>query len=483
MSDRPPTPRDAGDDDPTPPRGRRRGSTPDAAADGLDGEDRGEPNFLIRRTLVVAGVVAAVAVVAIVVGRVIGGDDSSSDSTPEAAEWDTIVVLEADEIRLVDPESGDESGSYDADDDLLDAQSLVAGTVLVTMNDAGNIVQTDLTDGSQRRGRSGPDQTLIISRDNPEIAIAGNDRGGDVTIIDTRDRSVLSVADVAGLDDPLIFIADVLVNPAGTHVAVPVPNAFQSVVIDLEEETAQARGGRVIAIDDERVVTEQPAGSESELEFYDLAGERLGSADVPAPRATLLRDDGRILSVSETGVVSRVDADGSIDDVGVLTDPDERPVDIAGGADAADGDRLVAIGSRNTYVVNADGEQLGAVRGSPPAVVGGAARCVVVAPPSSATVPTRVIDLETGAALVEVEDGFTTGDSYDGCTVAFQGSEPQLLSDGELTEVDADSIATVAPDGRGYVVLDGRDSEYVALGDDPLEIADGPSVIRFARLE
>ncbi|WP_148288518.1 hypothetical protein [Ilumatobacter nonamiensis] len=478
MPDRPPMPRDAGDDDPTPARGVDRHSR---SAEPEDGFDEVEPNFLVRRALVVGGIVLAIAVVAVVVGQIIGGDDSSSGSTAEAAEWDAIVVLDEDEIRLLDPGSGDELDAYEASADLLDAQSLVAGNVLVTMTDSGVIVQTDLSDDSQRRGRSGPDETLVISPDNPSIAIAGNDLGGDVTIIDTRDRSVVSVADAAGLDDPLIFTGDVLVNPSGTHVAVPVPTAFQSVVIDLAEGTAQARSGRVIALDDDRLVTEQPAGSESELEFYDLSGERLGSADIPAPQATLLRDDGRILAVSETGVVSTVDADGSVDDVATLTDPDERAVEITGGARAADGDRLIAVGSRNTYVLDPDGEQLAVVRGGPPARLNGAAQCVVVSPPSSSTAPTTAIDLATGATLAEIEGGFPTGDSYDGCTVAFQGTDPQLLSEGELVDVDADSIVAVAPDGSGYVVLDGRDSEYVELGDDPLEIADGPSVIHFAR--
>lgn len=486
MPDRPPPPRDSGDDEATPPRGTSAGPPTTASPDGRDDEwdeEWDEPNYLVRRALVVGAVVVGIALVAIVVGRFIGGDDSSTGDVPDAAEWDSIVVLDEDGVRLIDPESGDEIESYETTGDLLDDQSIVAGPVLVTLNDAGVVVQTDLTDGSQRRGRAGPDETLTISAGNPELAIVGSDSGGDVAIVDTRDRSVTSVAEVAGLEDPLIFADEVLVNPAGTHVAVPVPNAFQSVVIDLEQRTSQARAGRVIAIDDERVVTEQPAGGESELEFFDLAGERLGSVDVPAPRATLLREDGQMLSVSETGVVSTVDADGSIDDVGTLTDPEERPIEITGGIETAQGERLVAIGPRNTYVLDADGEQLAAVAGAPPWLPGAGARCVVAAPSSgtsSSTQPTSVVDLETGTTLVEVERGFASAASYDGCTVAFQGTDLQLLRDGELSDVDADSIAAVAPDGTGTVVIDGRDSEFVALDGEPVEIADGPSVIHFA---
>ncbi|MGA9279432.1 hypothetical protein [Ilumatobacter sp.] len=486
MPDHRPLPDNAGDvdDDPTPPRGIA-GGRPDAGGSSddpdarWDDEEWDEPNFLVRRALVIGGVVIVIALGAIGIGRLIGGDDSSSTSSAAAVDWDTIVVLETDEIRLVDPSNGDEIETYAASDDLLDAQSLVADHVLVTMTDAGQIVQTDLADGSQRQGRSGPDETLVVSPDHPAIAISGNDLGGDISIIDTRDRSTLSVADVAGLDDPLIFSADVIVNPSATHVAVPVPNAFQSVVIDLADSSAQARAGRVIAIDDERIVTEQPAGDESELEFYDIAGERLGSIDVAAPKATLLRDDGRILAVSTDGTITIVDADGSVDEVGSLSDPDDRPIEVSSGERVADGDRLVVVGTRDTYVLESDGTQIASAPGAPARRPGSGERCIVAVSTSGRESATTVLDVESGSVVAEIEDSFVTDESYDGCTIAFQGTTPQLLSDGELTLVDAASVAVVAPDGTGYVVIDGRDSEYVALGDDPLEIADRPTVIHF----
>jgi hypothetical protein len=72
--------------------------------------------------------------------------------------------------------------------------------------------------------------------------------------------------------------------------------------------------------------------------------------------------------------------------------------------------------------------------------------------------------------------------SYDGCTASFIGTEPMLLSDGEIVDVAADAIAAVAPDGRAYVALDGRDAEYVEIGgDDPVEIAERTAVIHFGQ--
>jgi hypothetical protein len=487
MSARRPTPFE-GDDDPTPARGIRPADpVPDAHRDGhahdehQHGEDQtgAAPNYLVRRAVVTAAVVVAIAIVAIVIGWFLDDDESPASPSAEAAEWNTLVVLTDDQIRLLDRGSNDEIDTYAAAN-LLDAQSLVAGNVLVTMDDTGLIVQTDLTDGSRRRSRSGPDETLRISPDNPTIAIAGSDVGGDVTIIETLDRSSFSIAEVAGLEDPLIFADDVLVNPSASHIATPVPNAFQSVVIELDTQSAQARAGRAIAIDDERVVTEQPAGDRSEIEFFDLAGERLGTADIAAPRATLLRDDGRLLSVSESGAISIVDPDGSIDEVGELLDPDGRSIEVSDGASVVDGDNLLVVGDRQSFVLDSDGSQLGTVTGVPDATPATGARCVVVGDPGTPTT-TKVLDLETGAVIAEIDVGFPLADSFDGCTAAFQSGGPKVFSNGELTDVDVDSIAAVAPDGAGYVAIDGRDAEYVADGDDPVEVTDRDAIVHFGQ--
>jgi hypothetical protein len=475
MSERP-TPSAGGDNDPTPPRGVPVTDDSDWYDEGWD-----EPNYLFRRAFVVLLVVVAVAGIAISVSQFIGDDDSDTPSASAAAEWDTIVVLTADEIRLLDRKSTDEIETYTASDDLLDAQSLVAGPVLVTMTDEGRITQIDLADGSQRRSRSGLDETLRITPGHPSVALSGPDTGGDVTVIDTRDRSTISVADIARLDDPLIFAEQVLVNSAGTHVAVPVPTAFQSVVIDLEAEISVALAGRVIAIDNERVVTEQPAGAESELEFYDLAGERLGSVDVPAPRATLLRPDGKLLLIADDGAVSTADADGSVSDVGILVDPNDVPIEITEGMQVPDSERLLAIGGRRVFVLDADGNQLGVGEGSVSTVANSGARCVIVGGVGSSG-GASVLDLETGAVITEVERGVAGSTSYDGCTAAFVGAAPQLLSEGEVVEIDVDAISVIAPDGGAYVALDGRDAEYVRIGDDsPVEIGDRLVVTHFGQ--
>lgn len=480
---RPPSPR--GDDDPTPPRGRARTDGPDAEEwDDEQDEEWDEPNYLVRRALVVGAIVVGIAVVAVVASLFVGGDDDDGAATSDQSRWDTLVVLTADEVRLLEPDSGDEIETFDSTIDLLDAQTLVAQDVLVTLTDDGAIALLDLNDGTSRRGRAGVDETLLVSADNPRVAMVGADSGGDVTIVDTERRNVFSVADAAGLTNPLIFMDDVRVNAAGTHVAVPVPNAFQSFVIDIVDETSEAFAGRVIAISDDLVVTEQPAGGESEIEFHELGGDRLASVDVPTPRASLLTDDGSLLVVASDGTVRTIDADGEIDDADPLVDEDDEPLDATDGFVARSRTRLVVEsgGAGRVSVLDDAGSVIGSADGRVVATTTQASSCAVIGDGSS-TDPSTVLDLDDGSVVVTLERGLPAATSVDGCTVALLGGAENLVTGGEVVTIDARSIAEVTPDGDGVVVLDGRDTELVRLSeqDDPIELADEPVVIRFGR--
>lgn len=453
----------------------------EAEDDGWD--DYREPNYLIRRALLLVLILAGVVIAVLAITRVVGGDDDGSGSDGNA-EWDTLLVLTHDQILLLDRDGLDEIDSIDAGPGLLDDQAIVAGNTLVTMTDQGRITQTNLADGSARRGRAGLDETLIASADNPAIGLVAADGGGDVTIIDTIRGSVLSVGDTAGLDDPLIFAANVRVNAAGTHVAAPVPSAFQSVVIDLVTETSDAYAGRVIAIDDTRVVTEQPAGADSEIEFHELAGGRLGTVDVPSPAATLLTPGGSLLLVGSDGSIRIANDEGDVEVGDSIVDAGENPVTVSSGVAVFDGQRLLVNTSAGTALLDANGLPLALVDGSISTVPTQANRCVVISSGSSSR-PSTVLDLDSGEVIVEIDRGLVTTSSLDGCTAAISGGpSPRLLTNGELVDVDANAIEAISPDGDVYIVLDGRDTEYVKVDDgDPIEITDEPSFVRFGLRE
>lgn len=435
---------------------------------------------MIRRVGLVGGAVALIAGGAFVVTRVVGGGGGSSNGNGDQ-KWNTVVVLSGEDITLLEEGGAKEVAKFDAGTDLLGVQSLVVDDVLVTLDEAGQLTQTDLGDGSRELARAGRNATLLLSPDNSSVALVATEGGGDVTVIDTTLRSIVSIAEVADLDDPEIFADDLRVNPAATHAAAPVPRLFQSLIVDLEAKTSTALAGRVIAIDNTQVVTEQPAGNQSEIEFYDLAGKRLGSVDVVAPQASMITPDGSMLLVAATGEITLATPDDT-DEVSALTDPDGRTIEVTDGTRVAGGERLLAIGDNHVFVIDPKGEQLAVVPGRIAISPTVDSRCLVLAT-GTATIGVSVLDLETGVVITEVDRGFVTATSADGCTVAVSGgATPRLLADGETTDIDADSITAVAPDGLAFVTVNGRRSELVTIGaDDPVNIANGPALIRFAQ--
>ena len=485
-----------------PPVGARTPGIDELGGDGGGGADRRdeewdddwEPNYLVRRAIVVGAVVVVIAVVAIVIGQLLGGDDDGDGGAVADTRWSHVVVLTADEVRVVDPADGNVVDAFDSADDLLDAQSLVSGDALVTMTDGGRITITDLDDGATRRGRSGVDESLLRSRDQPAIALSSLDTGGDLTVVDTPNRQIVSVGDVAGLADPLMFANVAHVNPGGTHVAASDGRTFQTVVVDLTEETAELLAGQIVAINDAVVVTAQRAGDETEIEFHDLTGERLGSVDVPTPVATMLTTDDRLVTIDASGEIRLVESNGDVELSGRLVDPDPDaegtgqeagPVDLTAtsGVDAFGHDRLlVTTGDGSTAVVDARGQQVGVFPGTVSSTVDVDTRCVLLGSGRSSA-PSSVLDLDPVDVIAELERGLAADASRDGCTMSIIGGDGvQVVAGGEVLGIDADSILSIAPDGAALAVTDGRDTELVTIGEDgSTELADEQAVVHFAQ--
>ena len=353
---------------------------------------------------------------------------------------------------------------------------MIANT-LITLDADGQVARTDLTDGRDETGQTARDQTLIVAPDNPNFALVVSDIRGDVTVVDVERDQTASVADLTETDGELIFADGVRINPSGSHVGVAIPQLFQSFVVDLETSESTALAGRVMAIGDDRVVTEQPAGDQAEIEFYALDGERLGSVDVQAPKASLITTDGSMLLIANDGTIVRADPDDA-KDVGELTDPDGRQIEIIDGTGAADGERLIASTEYSVLIVGDSGEQIAMFAGRvgvPPTL---SSRCLVLATGTS-TIGVTVVDLETGEVVAEVDRGFVTATSTDGCTVATSGISPQIIRDGIVDDIDADAIVAVAPDGAAYATITGRRTSLISGDNDPVELASKPALIRF----
>lgn len=470
----------------------------------------GGPNYLARRALVVGGVVLAVVVVAVVIGRLIGASDDGGSAGEITGEWDTVVLVADDEVRLVDPESGDVVDRFAGNEPLLDAESLTTGSTLVLMNDDARITQLDLAEGTTRRSRATIDSTLTRSADHPALVLAGPPVGGNVTVVDTRSGDTVDVGQVAGLTEPLMFVEEVRINASGTHLATADARSFQSVVVDISAETTELLAGQVVAINDTTVLTAQRAGDETELEFYDLAGERTGSVDVPTPAATMLTGESTALIVTADGQVFRVESGGGIDEVGSLGESDaneavaadegssDSVADDEGGAIAVTPtvnvqagrpamydrrlavvttEEVIVLDERGNVVTRAEGTLLSrAVRSSTCVLVGSA----------EATGRAVHLDIDEGAELGTVAGGLVGSSSVDGCTVALiAGVEPRVVQSGTEVDIAASSgSATVAPDGSAYVLSTFTGEQLVSIVEqadgDTVDLADDPVLTRFA---
>ncbi|MEL6891881.1 MAG: hypothetical protein AAFP84_09805 [Actinomycetota bacterium] len=461
------------------------------------------PNYALRRIGVAAAAVAVVVVSIVVLTRAIGRDEGRSSTGDVDDAWSHVVVLTDSEISVVDPGSGEVVDTFTGGSSLLDDQSLVSGSMLVTMTDFGRITITDLTDGSVRRGQAGTDETLLRSPDHEDVALIGAGVGGDLTVIDLSERIVLSVAEVAGLDSPLMFADAARVNPSGTHLAVSDGRTFQTIVVDLAESSATPLAGQIVSINDELVVTAQRAGATTELEFHDLTGERLGSVDVPTPVATMLTEDGEVVTVDPTGVI-RVADDGGVKEVGTVTDTERSEGDEVvvatptAGVVAGNRTRLVVIDDRRTYVIDDRGEQLLDVADAPASPVTSSTRCLQAGGGFGST--STYLDLDRVKVVGEFDGLVASLTSVDGCTAGMLGSgglvdgEPTVRHDDdagtgtlvwvgdELLEVTGDSVVAVSPDGAAVAVTSGPSTLLVDVGGgDPVELANELVVVHFAQ--
>lgn len=465
------------------------------------------PNYLARRAGAIAAAVAVVAVSVIVIGRSFGGDDSRSSAGQVDADWTHVIVLTENAINVIDPGSGELADSYPVTTNLLDDQSLVSEQMLVTMTDFGRIAIYDLTDGSVRRGQAGTDETLLRSRDHRDLAFVGPDVGGDLTVIDIGEREIFSVGEVAGLDSPLMFGSAARSNPAGTHVAVSDGRSFQTIIVEVAERVATPIAGQIVAINDSIAVTAQRAGASTELEFYDLVGERLGSVDVPTPVATMLTDDDDVVTVDAAGAIRVASADG-VRDTGQVTTPTLEPDgDTSGdtdgvaasptsGVDTAGNTRLVVTDGADTFVVDDRGEQLFFNTDEVTSPISGLTVCVNIGGGFGTT--STMVDLDRGRIIGDLDGLLASLTSVDGCTASLLGAgsvvgdEPRLLvddagdgtpvwHDGELVEVLGDSVTAIAPDGSHVAVVVDDTTVLIDLGNgDDLPLAAEPVVIHFA---
>lgn len=516
---------------------------------GLRGAPRQPPNFLVRRAIFVGAVVAVIAVAAIIVSRFLEDEPPGGSDASIGAEWNAVVVVTDEQVLVVDPdsdppdeESGDDSddgaaaagtteagatpttddvastdtGSapatpgtgtstagttdttdgetdgFPADgvvyqaDGLLDVESAAVGQTLVLLDESGQVSQIDLVEGTVRRARAEPAGVLVTDTGHPDVLAAGVPRGGGLTIVDTRSGDTFDVGELADLDDPLMFADELIVNEAGTYAAVADGRSFQTVLVNLTDGTADLLPGRVEDLNDTTIVTAQPAGEQSELEFFRVDGERIGTVDAPTPEALLLTGEQSAVAVTGDGRILTISPDGDLEEAGLLTDEERPRVEVLDGVAVLGRDRFLVIADSFVAVLDPDGAIRATANGRVVGAPGTSSRCIIVGDPSSAGAAAQ-LDLDTGEVLGQLAGGTISSTSVDGCTAAVIGTQAtQVLVRGDTVALPAGigTVSAISPDGEAAVASSPRGEVLVTIGSDadPRTLSTDPAVIRFAEL-
>ena len=445
---------------------------------------RTHQEVFVNRAVLTGVIVIVIASVAVIIGRFLDDDQLDSSSVSTSDSWNTAVVVTDDEVRLVDPSNGDLLDTYGAGARLLDANIESYSTTLVLLALDGRLTQIDLSDGEAETVRTVQDGLLEVTGGSRALMAVGAPTGGDVTVVDTRDRSTLAIGDAAALTDPRMFAQDLRSNLAGTHVAISDANSFQTVLLELESGTATLLGGQVGAINDVSIVTVQRAGEQAELDVFELTGERLGTVDVPSPVAMMLTGDKSMVTVAADGTITTVSSSGTVDQQGNVGG-EGATIEIRTGSPALGDDRLVLLGTDGVYAVDRDGDVVLSAGGQLLNDLGSATRCVIVGDGTS-TGRSSQYDLDTGELLGALNGGLVTATSYDGCTATvIGGADLQILDEGAATTVplDSGSLTGVAPDGQAVVASGmsaGENLVDVSDLENTVTVSDEPSVVRFA---
>ena len=424
---------------------------------------RGGPNYLIRRAIVVGGVVAGLATASIVVGRLIGSGSQDSTSGAVSTDWNRVVLVDDRTGRIiVDDEQGEEVARIESGvrspsaSAVVDSTLIVAGADDVVVVDIGSERVDEFDLGSDVIVRpSGSALTLLAPAPDSGRAVLAHGPSGDVIDTDT-------FAPVVGAR---YEFDDARSSPSGRDVLVTDAGHFQSVLISFDRAEPSFVPGLALALDADLVVTAQNVGSDATINVFDHAGDPVTTGRTSSVRAGMITDAGVVLVTVEGVVVtmstsSGDTADGARLDIGT----------IESGSVTTSGDRLVVTGATGTALVGADGELIASFDAQRPAgdlpLIG--STCFTTATADDTPEPRiAVVDTTDGSVLAEASGSEPLFSDASGCTVATTTpSGYDLVSAEGVSQFETDDTPrALSLDGAAIAVE--RDGRLALAGSDP----------------
>ncbi len=419
----------------------------DAATDQVDVTQRRRPspNYLIRRAVVVGGVVAVLATASIVIGQLIGSGANETTSGAISAEWNRIVLVDDRTGRVVvNDADGDELSRIESGVRTPNASAIVGSTLIVAGDDGVSVVDID-NESIEEFELSA--NTIVKSAGSALTLIAPRPDGGRALLVHGPSSDVIDTDTFATVVGARYEFADSLSAPTGRHVLVTDSGNFQSVLFSFDRDEPSFFPGLALAVDTDLVVTAQNVGSDATINVFDHTGEPLATGRTPSVRAGLISGSDVVLVTVDGEVLIMSSSNGDVADA---TQLDIGTIE--SGEVTTSGDRLVVTGTSGTAIVDGEGavvvtfDDQTPVSGQPPA---GSTCIATITAPDETDAQIAVVDVGTGDVLVEAAGTEPVLADAAGCSVAVQTTDgfDLLHSSGVQQFQNGDTLLAVSLDG------------------------------------
>lgn len=451
----------------------------------IDGSGR-EPNYLVRRAIVVGVVVVLIASIAVGVGSLIDGDESSSPSGAATSDWNAIALVDdrTGQVIVVD-EAGDEQARFASGVRQPTDTAAVSATMVVTSESGAAVV--DLAGETSEAIDLVPSALgVVVPNGSAVTMIVGSASGDRAVLVDGPTGDVIDTATSAPIAGAQYDVAAAIAAPGGREVLVTDAGNFQTVLFSFDRSEPSYLPGRALAVDDELVVTTQNVGTESSISVFDHDGASVSEARTASVRAAMIAGS-RVILVTLDGDLLALDTGSgdvsSLDTVGVA------PVQSA--SVATSGDRLIVVGAGGTAIVDTDGAILTELPGAVPIATGPnefatvTSACVVTTEATDAATDTPTdTATDTGAGgvtVIALDDGRVVAEasapdgaappltSADGCTIALASVDgATVVSESATSDLaGVGEVRSLAPDGTVVIAATDDRLELHSVSDEP----------------
>ena len=451
-------------------------SAPPAADSARVPARRASPNYLIRRAVVVGGVVAVLATASIVIGQLMGSGSDDTDSGAISADWNRIVLVDDRTGRIVvDDPDGEEVSRIESDirspnaSAVVDSSAVVANDQLVAVVDLGGETVEEYDLGAD----------VIVEPAGSALAmIAPRPDGGRAVLVHGPSGDVIDTDSFAPVVGARYDFAESRSSASGREVLVTDSGNFQSVLFSFDRDEPSFFSGLALAVNPDLVVTAQNVGSDATVSVFDHGGELIATGRTPSVRAGMITAAGIVLVTVEGDVVVMSASDGEVSEAGRVDVGTVESGDVTTG-----GDRLLVTGGSGTAIIDASAEAIAVLdeqrptgNGRPPT----GSTCVGAITTDTAAPQVSLIDLTDGTVIVEAAGSEPVVTDASGCTAATSTSDGFDLfgADGVQQFDTGDSLLAMSLDGANVVAE--RSARLVLLdvaadGDDPQDPIDlGP---------